>query len=66
MAGDYPKRPTHFAHKFVRLLTRTCDAMALGQGTAWLLTVIAHTEDAKHYTAPVTFWNDQLINVTGL
>lgn len=31
-----------------------------------LLCYVAHTEDAKHYTAPVTFFNDQLIPLLGL
>lgn len=68
MAGDvYPKdRPKYFAHKFVRILTRTCAAMEIGTDGAWLLSIIVHTEDAAHYRGPVKFWNDQLVSITGL
>lgn len=68
MAGDtYLKdRPRYFAHKFVRILTRTCAAMEIGTDGFCLLSIIVHTEDAAHYSGPVTFWNDQLISVTGL
>ena len=63
---DYPERESYFAHKFVRLLMRTCAAMEIGTDGFCLLTIIAHTEDAAHYSGPVRFWNDQLISVTGL
>ncbi len=71
MAGErlpeaYPKRGNHFAHKAVRLLMRTCAAQDIGVDAAWLVCLIGHTEDAAHYRGPVTFWNDQLISVTGL
>ncbi len=68
MAGDaYPNdRPNYFAHKFVRILMRTCAAMEIGTDGFCLLTIVAHTEDAAHYSGPVRFWNDQLISVTGL
>jgi len=63
--ADYPKRESHFAHKIVRLMIRTCAAQEIGTDGFMLVTIIAHTEDAKHYTAPVTFWNDQLVSVCG-
>jgi hypothetical protein len=68
MAGDaYPNdRPKYFAHKFVRILTRTCAAMEIGTDGFCLLSIIAHTEDAAHYRSPVTYWNDQLLPITGL
>lgn len=47
-------------------MIRTCVAMEIGQDGAWLVTIIAHTEDAAHYREPVKFWNDQLISITGL
>jgi hypothetical protein len=61
----YPKRPSHFAHKAVRAMVKTCVAQEHGQGVFALLCVIAHTEDARHYTSPVTFWNEQLAAVAG-
>jgi hypothetical protein len=62
---DYPKRNSYFAHKAVRLMIRTCAAQEIGSDAFLLVTVIAHTEDAKRYTAPVTFWNAQLESVLG-
>lgn len=62
----YPKRPPHFAHKFCRKLTKTAVANTLGPEVCWLLTVVAHQEDAKRYSGPVTYWNDQLMAVAGL
>jgi hypothetical protein len=40
--------------------------MEIGTDGVWLLSIIAHTEDAAHYRSPVKFWNDQLFSVTGL
>lgn len=66
MTTDYPKREAYFSHKFVRLVMRVCGAQDIGPDGAWLLTIIAHTEDARRYTGPVTFWNEQLISLMGL
>lgn len=61
---DYPNAGKQFfAHEVVRLMTRTCAAQEIGADGFMLVTVIAHTEDAKRYTAPVTFWNDQLMSI---
>lgn len=68
MAGEtptYPKRPSHYAHKVVRAMVKTCVAQEHGQGVFLLVCVIAHTEDARHYTSAVTFWNEQLAHVAG-
>lgn len=67
MAGgvEYPKREPFFAHRFVRLLTKTAAANQIGHGACWLLSIIAHQEDAKRYRGPVTFYNFQLIAVAG-
>jgi hypothetical protein len=46
-------------------MVKTCVAQEHGQGVFALLCVIAHTEDARHYTSAVTFWNEQLAAVTG-
>lgn len=67
MARDgYPKRESHFAHKFGRLLLRTCAAQEIGPTACYLLVQIALTEDAAHYRRAVTFWNVQLESVLGL
>ncbi len=61
MIPSYPKREPCFAHKFVRILHKSCAAQEIGRDACWLLTVIAHTEDAARYVGPVTFWNSQLM-----
>lgn len=66
MAGDYPKRPKYFAHKFVRKMAKVCLANDIGPEACWMLAVIVHTEDAKHYRGPVTFSNGQLMPLVGL
>lgn len=64
--SDYPRgRPPCFAHKFCRLLTKVCAANDIGPGACWLLTVVAHQEDAKRYKDAVTFWNEQLMPLCG-
>lgn len=63
MAAEYPERPAFFAHRVVRLILRTCAAQEIGQDGILLVMAIAHTEDAKRYTAPVTYWNDQLRSI---
>ena len=64
--GEYPKRESHYAHKLVRLMVRTCAAQEIGPEGFALVVTIAHTEDSKRYTAPVTFWNHQLQTVLGM
>jgi len=61
----YPKREQCFAHKFTRLLMKSCAAMDIGQTTCLMLTYIAHTEDALRYSGPVRFWNEQLMTTMG-
>lgn len=63
--ADYPARNSFFAHDFVRIMTRACAAQEIGSDAFVLLTVIVHTEDARKYSGPVTFWNDQLQSVLG-
>lgn len=60
----YPRRPRFFACKFVRAMAKVCLANDLTPDCCWLLTVIAHTEDAAGYRA-VTFHNGQLVALTG-
>lgn len=61
----YPKRPPFFAHRFCRLLTKAAAAQEIGPEACWLLTIIAHQEDAKRYRGPVTFWNEQVMPLCG-
>ena len=39
--------------------------MELGPEVCWMLTVIAHQEDAKRYSGSVTYWNEQLMTLCG-
>ncbi|MFW6124617.1 MAG: hypothetical protein ACOC46_00605 [Pirellulales bacterium] len=60
MADGYPQRAPFFAHRFVRLLTKTATAQQIGPEACWLLSIIAHQEDAIHYRHPIRYWNEQL------
>lgn len=64
-AATYPGRPQFFANRFVRLLTKAAVAQQLGADVCWLLTLIAHQEDAIRYARAVTFWNEQLMPMCG-
>ncbi len=61
----YPKRPPHFAHRFVRLMMKAVAAQEVGTEGFALLTAIAMTEDAKRYRGPVVFFNQPLMGVCG-
>lgn len=61
----YPKRDAFFAHRFVRILAKSCAAQDIGQSACLLLCYIAHTEDAVRYRCPVKFWNEQLMSTMG-
>ena len=63
--SDYPQRESHWAHKLVRLMLRSCAAQDIGADGFTLVTAIAHTEDAKRYCGAVTFWNEQLMPLLG-
>jgi hypothetical protein len=63
---NYPKREPFFAHKFVRLLTKSCAAQDIGLNAFALLTVIVHQEDAARYCGPVRFWNEQLMSTLSM
>lgn len=65
MAAIYPKREAYFAHRFVRLLTKTAAANDLGPAACWLLSVVAMQEDSKRYRGAVTFYNWQLLPLCG-
>ena len=64
--NPYPKRPKYFANKVCRLLTKKTAANEIGASACWLLTVIAMTEDARGYTDPVTYYNEQLAPLVGV
>jgi chromosome segregation ATPase len=52
----YPKRQAYFAHRYCRLLTKTCAAQEIGPIAFVLCVTIAHTEDAKRYAAEMQRW----------
>jgi hypothetical protein len=47
-------------------MAKVCLANEIGPEACWLLTIIAHTEDAKGYRGPVTYFNEQLFPLVGL
>lgn len=63
--AEYPQRDPYFAHRFVRMLQKSCAAMEIGQNACLLLCYIAHTEDAMRYVGPAKFWNEQLMTTLG-
>lgn len=65
MAAAYPKRDSHFAHRYVRLLYKICAAQYIGVDAVALLVCIAHQEDAKRYKGAVTYFNGQLAPMLG-
>jgi hypothetical protein len=65
VSTSYPKRDPFFAHRFTRLLFKSCAAQDIGHHACLLLIHIAHTEDAAHYSGPIRFWNGQLMDTMG-
>jgi hypothetical protein len=65
MPACYPKRPSHFSHRFLRVLFKSCAALELGQGAVCLLAAIVNVEDAKRYAGPAGFWNGNLAQIAG-
>ena len=61
----YPVREKHFAHRFCRLVMKSCVATEHGQDVALLLIGIAMTEDSRRYRGAVTYFNEQLAPVLG-
>ncbi len=62
----YPTRNRYFAHRYCRLLTKTCAAQEIGHAAFVLCVTIAHLEDAKRYCGAVTFFNEQLMPLVGV
>ncbi len=65
MALAYPKREKYFAHRFIRLMHKTCLAQSIGLDSVMLLTFVVLQEDVCRYKKPVTFYNDQLLPILG-
>jgi hypothetical protein len=65
LSPKYPRREPFFAHRFVRVLHKSCAAQDIGPVACYLLCVIAHTEDAARYVGPARFWNSQLSETMG-
>lgn len=61
----YPKRPPYFAHRLVRLMTKTAAALEIGPEGCWLVSIIVFVEDAKQYRGPVKYFNETLAPVCG-
>ncbi len=66
MTTEYPARPSHFAHRYTRLILRSCAAQQISADAVLLCIAVVHTEDAKRYTSPPTFWNDQITVQLGI
>lgn len=64
--SDYPERPRFFAHRFTRLVAKSCLANFAGPEVCWMLAVIVHQEDAKGYRGAVSYFNEQLLPLVGL
>jgi hypothetical protein len=65
VAPKYIPREQFFAMKALRLLTKSAASQEMGVDVFALITVIACTEDAKRYTGPVNFHNQQLLQILG-
>jgi hypothetical protein len=63
--AKYPTRPSHYAHKYTRLLGKTCAAQKIGTDAMALVIHVVHTEDATRYTRPITFHTGQLLPILG-
>ena len=62
----YPNRQAYFAHRYCRLLTKSCAAQEIGHVAFTLCVTVAHQEDAKRYTGAVTYFNEQLMAQVGV
>ena len=63
---QYPaSRPKFWAMQYIRAMTKTCAANEVGSLGAFLCSVIATTEDASGYRRAVTYWDGQLLPITG-
>ena len=65
MAG-YPKREAFFAHRYCRLLVKTCAAQEIGPLATLLCMIVSHQEDSCRYLKPITYHNGQLMMLLGI
>ena len=63
---SYPKRPPYFAHRYCRLLTKTCAANVIGRDAVLLCMTVSHQEDSARYTKPITYHTGQLLPILGI
>ncbi len=63
---QYEKRPAFFANRYTTLLYQFEAVAQIGQLGVLLCILIAHREDAMHYTRPIDFWNSQLLAALGI
>ncbi|MFZ5829886.1 MAG: hypothetical protein ACOY3P_07350 [Planctomycetota bacterium] len=63
--SEYPSRPPYFAYRVIRLMTKVCAANQISADGCWLVTIVAMLEDVKKYSAPIGFWNEQLMPLCG-
>jgi hypothetical protein len=66
--AEYPQRPPKgiWSNLVVRMMNKSCAANEIGPEGFTLVATIAMTEDAKRYSGAVTFYNAQLMPMTGL
>ena len=62
---SYLKRQPYFSQRFIRLMVKTAAAQTIGTDAFALLAVIVTTEDARRYTGPVAYYNEQLMPLLG-
>ena len=65
-SSEYPQGRKFFAHRYIRLLTKTCAAQEIGHIAFCLCVTVAHQEDAKRYKGAVTYYNGQLLPLVGV
>ena len=63
--NDYPKRRPFYSQHVIRAMTKRAVAQEIGANACWLVSLIAATEDARRYAGPVTWFNGQLLALTG-
>ena len=66
MNEHYPKREPFFAHRYCRLLAKTCAAQDMGPTATLLCMIVAHQEDSCRYTKPITYHTGQLMMLLGI
>lgn len=62
---DYPKRPSFFANRFKRTLTRVGAARRVGLLGYFVLSYIAEVEDTLRYSEAPLFWISEFVDRAG-